>query len=179
MTIIMGLGNPGKKFKNTRHNAGFEVLDFFAKKNQFPDFEFSKKYDALISENENVILVKPQTFMNESGITAKKLMSNVNCQMLIVIHDDIDLPLGKLKIVKDRGFAGHKGVESIMQGVDSGGLIRFRVGIASDNQLAEKVVLKKFSREEQKVLDDVIEKTSEALKFLIENGVEKTMNKYN
>src|SRR3989344_9557063 len=145
MIIIMGLGNPGEKFKNTRHNVGFEALDFFAKKNNFPDFELSKKYDALISssfakasadkENENILLVKPQTFMNESGKTAKQLMKNKEAE-LVIVHDDIDLPLGKLKIIQERGAAGHKGIESIIQNVGNEGLIRFRIGIANNDQLA-------------------------------------------
>ena len=76
MVIIIGLGNPGEKFTNTRHNAGFTAVDFFAKKNTFPEFELSKKYHSLISEQNNVMLIKPQTFMNESGKAVKKLMEN-------------------------------------------------------------------------------------------------------
>src|SRR5204862_397488 len=102
MTIIVGLGNPGEKFKSTRHNAGFMAVDFFAKEKNFPDFEFSKKYNALISQKGDTLLAKPQTFMNESGKTVKAIMKNAANPILIVIHDDIDLPLGTLKIVKER-----------------------------------------------------------------------------
>src|SRR3989344_8513446 len=118
MIIIVGLGNPGEKFNNTRHNAGFMVVDFFAKKNNFPEFEFSKKYNALISEgtidNQEAMLVKPQTFMNESGYTAGLLVKHTKKAIVIVVHDDIDLPLGMFKIVVSRGPGGHKGVESVI-----------------------------------------------------------------
>ena len=110
MTIIIGLGNPGKKFEKTRHNVGFLVLDKFKEKNNFPDFEFSKKSNALLSENilnnEKVILVKPQTFMNDSGKAVKKIIEPYTLHpkpLIIVVHDDIDLPVGKIKIVKERG----------------------------------------------------------------------------
>ena len=92
MIIIVGLGNPGEKFNNTRHNAGFMAVDFFAKKNDFPEFEFSKKDNALISKKETILLVKPQTFMNESGVSVKKIVSSFKFQAssFIVVHDDID-----------------------------------------------------------------------------------------
>src|SRR3989338_2908928 len=117
MTIITGLGNPGEKFKHTRHNAGFMALDFFAKKNNFSEFKLSKKYNALISENvlndNKIMLIKPQSFMNESGLAVKKITTHYKLLTthLIVVHDDIDLPLGKIKFSKDSGAGGHKGVD--------------------------------------------------------------------
>lgn len=184
MIIIVGLGNPGEKFKNTRHNAGFMAIDFFAKKNNFPDFKLSKKYDSLISEKDSIILVKPQTFMNESGTAIKKITRPypIDANPLIIVHDDIDLPLGKLKIVKDRGPAGHKGVESIIKNVGNKNLIRFRIGIQSQKgkpKNPENFVIKNFTKEEKNSIDTTIEKTAEALDFFIENGLEKTMNEYN
>src|SRR5688572_19296136 len=113
MIVIVGLGNPGEKFDHTKHNAGFAVLDFFAKKKQLPDFEVSKKYHSLISKTNSVLLAKPQTFMNESGLAVKSILKNQKESTIIVVHDDIDLPLGKIKIVQERGSAGHKGIESI------------------------------------------------------------------
>ena len=120
MIIIVGLGNPGEQYKNTRHNVGFIAVDEFAKINNFPEFKLQKKSNTLVSEhtlgNEAVVLAKPQTFMNESGKSVKQLISNTEAKMadLVIIHDDIDLPIGKIKIIKDRGSAGHKGVESII-----------------------------------------------------------------
>ncbi len=108
MTLIIGLGNPGEKYKNTRHNIGFLVVDEFREKNNFPEFRLSKKFIALISEgvfnNEKMVIVKPQTFMNESGKAVKSIIKNIGRPGLpIIIHDDIDLPLGKIRIVKNRG----------------------------------------------------------------------------
>lgn len=191
-TIIIGLGNPGEKFEETRHNIGFMVLDKFVKENDFPNFELQKKFNALISENlvsnNKVILVKPQTFMNDSGKTAKELLKNKETEEtnLIVVHDDIDLPIGKIKIVKERGSAGHKGVESIINNIGNEGLIRIRLGIGAetfqqtkDKPKAMNVVLKKFSKEEENLIDETIIKTAEAINLFLSEGLEKTMNEYN
>ena len=186
MIIIVGLGNPGKKFEQTRHNVGFTAIDDFAKKNNFPEFKLQKKSNALVSErilgSKAVVLAKPQTFMNDSGKAVKQLMSNTKAKMadLVIIHDDIDLPVGKIKIVKERGSAGHKGVESIIKNIGNDGLIRFRIGIAGKNDLeAQKIVLKKFTPKEQKIINEVISKTADALDFLRKNGLEKAMNSFN
>jgi len=180
MIIIIGLGNPGEQYKNTRHNVGFMAVDKFAEKNNFPDFELQKKFKALISEKENILLAKPQTFMNESGKSVKKIIEKNNTESLIVIHDDIDLPIGKIKIVKERGSAGHKGVESIIENIGNEGLVRFRIGIGSGQKTeAINIVLKNFSATEQKIIDSTIEKTVDALNSFVADGLEKTMNKFN
>ncbi len=171
------MGNPGKKFEHTRHNAGFMVLDFLAQQNNFPDFELQKKSESLISENENVMLVKPQTFMNESG----KAIFDFRFQIadLIVVHDDIDMELGKMKFVKDSSSGGHKGVDSIIQAIGTKDFIRLKIGIATGDHKAEDVVLQKFNPQEQEILNEVIKKSAEALNYFIENGLEKTMNEFN
>ena len=108
MILIVGLGNPGIKYKRTRHNIGFRVLDEFQRENNFPDFKFFKKFNALIFEGnigrKKVILAKPQTFMNNSGQAVKNLTIHYSLPFinLIVVHDDIDLPLGKIRISKSR-----------------------------------------------------------------------------
>jgi PTH1 family peptidyl-tRNA hydrolase len=193
--IIIGLGNPGEKYKNTRHNVGFMAIDKFAKENNFPDFVIQKKSNAEISEkpfdlaqgDENIILVKPQTFMNESGKAIKKILENNPATDIIAVHDDIDLPIGKIKVVKERGSAGHKGVESIIQNIGNDGLIRFRIGIKPASvPLSEtsagntkEIVLEKFSTQEQELIDQTIEKTVNALNLFLKEGLEKTMNEYN
>ncbi len=183
-TIIIGLGNPGAKFEATRHNVGFMALNEFAKKNDFPEFKLQKKFEALVSEGiigENkIILAEPQTFMNESGKAVQKILKSMPDANLIVVHDDIDMPAGKIKIVEERGSAGHKGVESIIKSVGNQGLIRFRIGIAGQaDTKAKEVVLKKFSAEEQKTINETVVRVAEALNFFLENGLEKTMNTYN
>ena len=182
MTLIVGLGNPGEKFENTRHNAGFMAVDFFAKKNEFPEFELSKKNGSLISEKGKILLSKPQTFMNKSGLAVKKLIAQNKKADLIVIHDDIDLPLGRIKIVKNRGSAGHKGVESIIKAVGNKNLARIRVGIAplkGGAKAPENFVIKKFTEEEQKVINKTVKKISDALDAFVNKGIEKAMNEHN
>ncbi|MCX6718142.1 MAG: aminoacyl-tRNA hydrolase [Candidatus Staskawiczbacteria bacterium] len=187
MIIIIGLGNPGKQYKNTRHNVGFMAVDSFAEKNNFPEFKLNKKFNSLVSEGiieeEKILLAKPQTFMNNSGSAVKSLIRNSKFEIrnsIVVVHDDIDLPVGKIKIVQERGSAGHKGVESIIKSIGNNGLVRFRIGIAGNKKTdAMKVVLKNFSAEEKKTLDETIEKITEALDMFIKEGLEKTMNKFN
>jgi len=183
MTIIIGLGNPGEQYKKTRHNVGFMVVDAFAEKNNFLDFKLNKKSNALVSEGvigeEKILLVKPQTFMNESGSAVRALLKNKESK-IVVVHDDIDLPVGKIKIVKERGSAGHKGVESIINNIGNEGLTRLRIGIASDKKTkALSVVLKDFSLKEQETIDETIKKAVEALDMFLAEGLEKTMNKFN
>jgi len=180
MTIIIGLGNPGKKFENTRHNVGFMVIDEYAKKNNFPAFELQKKSNAFICEKDDTLLVKPQTFMNDSGKSVQALAKNYSNPLLVVIHDDIDLPIGKIKIVKERGSAGHKGVESIIEAIGNEGLVRFRVGIGAENKTeALKIVLKKFSPDEQKIINTMLEKITFAIDLFIKEGLDVAMNKFN
>jgi len=163
MTIIVGLGNPGGKYKNTRHNLGFRIVDEFAQENNFPNFRLAKKFNALVSEKEKVILAKPQTFMNNSGKSVKKITINYKLQTinLIIVHDDIDLALGKIRISKNRGSAGHKGVESIIKELGTKDFIRLRLGIHPQTTRepvpdTEKFVLRKFDKEEEKIIKEVI-----------------------
>lgn len=171
MFIIAGLGNPEKKYNNTPHNIGFEAIDGFAKKNDFPDFRLSKKINALISEKNNVILAKPQTFMNNSGLSIKKIIKWRSGLHLIIIHDDIDLPLGSFKIQKNRGSAGHKGVESIIKELGTQDFTRIRIGIHPQSRTldygTERYVLEKFSREDKKILKKVLSQVSLELENLI------------
>ena len=161
--IIVGLGNPGEKHKNTRHNIGFEIVDEFKEKNLFPEFKLSKKFKALISEKDNTILVKPQTFMNLSGRSVRAITSFYKTKELIVIHDDIDLVLGKIKISKNRGAGGHKGIKSIIEEIGKD-FTRIRVGIQPEKgkpNNVEKFVLQKFKKREIKqAIDEAIKKLS-------------------
>ncbi|MDP2664716.1 MAG: aminoacyl-tRNA hydrolase [bacterium] len=145
MQLIVGLGNPGKKYEKTRHNAGFMVLD-----------ELEKK------ELPQARLLKPDTFMNNSGGAVKKEMQKLKIknQSLIIIHDDIDIPLGKIKVSKGSGSAGHKGVESIIQSLGTKEFIRIRIGILPPEGKPEDVetfVLKNFKKEELSLLNTAIE----------------------
>jgi peptidyl-tRNA hydrolase, PTH1 family len=179
--IIVGLGNPGKKHEATRHNAGFLVLDKFQVKNDFPEFKLNKKLYAEISEgnfgSHPVLLAKPQTFMNESGKSVKKIAWPDQVENLIVVHDDIDLPAGSVKISKNSGPGGHNGVKSIIKDLGTEDFIRIRIGVLPEKKPTDtaKFVLQKFKKEEL----EIIEKAVLALEDLIETGLEATMNKYN
>jgi PTH1 family peptidyl-tRNA hydrolase len=191
MIIIIGLGNPGKKYEKTRHNLGFLIIENLKLKiENFSDWRYEKKFKAEISrgkiDNQKVILAKPQTFMNNSGKAVKLLTKTytLDPKNLIVIHDDIDLPLGKIKIVRNRGAAGHKGVQSIIDELGTKNFVRFRIGInpkpyTLDPKTLDKFVLQKFNKEEEKFLKEVIKKTVEAIEIAIKGGVEKAMSKFN
>lgn len=186
MITIIGLGNPGKKYNRTRHNIGFRVIEHFARENKFPAFKIIKKYNSLISKSklndEEVILAKPQTFMNNSGKAVKSLAKSykLKTKNLMIVHDDIDLALGKIKIMENRGSAGHKGVQSIINELDTQNFVRLRIGIKSElNIETEDFVLEKFKKEEEEIIKEVIKKSCFALKTATNEGVEKAMNEFN
>jgi len=191
MILIIGLGNPGKKFEKTRHNMGFRIVDEIATNFQFSIFNFQSIFNAKISQGkfrgQKIIIAKPQTFMNESGKAVKKLISNIQnlTSKLWVVHDDIDLPLGKIRIVKNRGSAGHKGVESIIRAINSKNFVRFRIGIKTKNKEkrtinnVEQFVLQKFNKDEEKIIKEVTQKTVEEIEFSLKEGLEKAMAKFN
>jgi len=184
--LIVGLGNPGTKYKNTRHNLGFLVIDKFQEKNNFPDFKTSKRFNALISKDKlngcEIILGKPQTFMNNSGISVKKLLSFFKPKELIVIHDDIDIPFGKIKIVKNRGSAGHKGIESIINTIKTKNFIRIRIGIQPKNEKIKNpsdFVTQVFKKEEKAKLKNILERATSAIEIILKEGLARAMETYN
>jgi len=158
--IIVGLGNPETKYKNTPHNIGFEAIDRIAKENNFPDFKLSKKFKAIISEKDDTILVKPETYMNNSGQSVAKLVKFYKTKDLTVIHDDIDLPLGKIRVSQNRGSAGHKGIESIIKELGTKDFKRIRIGVQPEEKPRnlEKYVLTKFKKgTEQLIVKEIME----------------------
>ncbi|MCD6232889.1 aminoacyl-tRNA hydrolase [bacterium] len=177
MFLIVGLGNPGKEYRKTRHNVGFLVLSKFHKKNNFSKFILSKKHNCLLSKGEvlekQILLAKPQTFMNNSGKAIKSILQYTKTPLtnLIIVHDDIDLPLGKIKISKNRGSAGHKGVQSIIDNLGTKDFTRIRIGIAPPKKIEriDKFVLENFSNKEKKILNKTIETTCELLPDIVAN----------
>lgn len=177
MKLIIGLGNPGKKYEKTRHNVGFMILEYL--KNNLTQYkinnwELSKKFNAEICgwtvNGEKIILVKPMTFMNQSGQSVQLIAQfyKVSTHDIIVVHDDKDLKLGQIKAQTNRGYAGHNGVKSIIDYIKSQDFLRIRVGIASSNEKKmkniSKFVLNKFSLFEKKTLENAIEKAMEEIK---------------
>jgi PTH1 family peptidyl-tRNA hydrolase len=167
MKLVVGLGNPGKKYDNTRHNVGFEFLDVLAKKNSL-EFRESKKFFSSLAElttsANNILYLKPETFMNNSGqaVRAVCIFYKLNPENVIVIHDDTDIPLGQYKIQTNRGAAGHNGVQSIIDSLGTKNFTRIRIGVAPQDAEGkirlESFVLEKFSKAEKETLQEVFSK---------------------
>lgn len=158
--VIIGLGNPGQEYKKTRHNAGFMAINTIAKKLDLAWIE-SKKFKACIAKNQNIILVKPQTYMNNSGQTTQAVISyfKLKPEALIIIHDDVDIDLGKIKTSINSRPAGHNGVKSIINCIGTKDFKRIRIGIKTtdlEKISTDKFVMQKFSASELKIIDKVI-----------------------
>jgi PTH1 family peptidyl-tRNA hydrolase len=196
MKIIVGLGNPGEKFEKTRHNLGFLVVESLRSKiKSFSDWKKSKKFLSEISggkiDSEKVILAKPQTFMNNSGKAIKLLTKSykLKAESLFVVHDDLDIPFGKIKISFGGGSAGHKGVQSIIDELETKNFVRFRIGIKPNSKFKmqnaklkfkiQNFVLEKFNKKEEKILKKVIEMACQAIEMVIKKGIEKAMSELN
>lgn len=180
MKIFIGLGNPGKKFESTRHNAGFLMLDKIQKDWELPDFAPEKKFQAEISRGkvneEDIFLIKPQTFMNLSGEIVRSVLDfyKLDADSIVVIHDDIDIPLGKFKIATDSSSAGHNGVQNIIENLGTKKFKRVRIGVGKTEEEKESCpisahdfVLGKFSSEEletiEKLYPEILEETKKLL----------------
>lgn len=186
MILIVGLGNPGAKYENTRHNVGFMAVDLLLKKLTSVErsvWEENKKFNCLMAKiDQELVLAKPLSFMNASGEAVGKLMRffKVTTFGLYVIHDDIDLSLGKIKITLGHGSAGHKGVDSIIENIKSNNFVRIRVGISSDKRLnTEKFVLSEFGEREKNKIKRAVKKAQEAMEFILKNGVERAASQFN
>ena len=185
---MVGLGNPGLKYEFTRHNIGFRIVDSLARDIEI-EFKRVKSYYSLISRgminNHKVMLVKPQTFMNLSGIAVNKVVSyyQIPHQDLLIVYDDLNLELGQVRIRKKGSAGGHKGIESIMQYLNSEDIPRLRIGIgnplANFNFDCVSYVLSSFNDDEKDKIKEVIQLSTEAVKTIIEDGFEKAMRKYN
>lgn len=184
MYIIVGLGNPGKQYENTRHNMGFLAVDLLAEKY---NIDVNKiKFKALVGEGriagQKVLLVKPQTYMNLSGEAVRQAMDfyKIDPEELIVIYDDIDIPTGTFRIRKKGSPGTHNGMRNIFQHIQTNDFPRIRVGIGSgkkDNLAG--YVTGGISKSEQEILADVLKNSADAAACIIEKGIDKAMNEYN
>ena len=178
MYLIVGLGNPEKKYENTRHNFGFRVLDLLAN-----GITLENKYNSQFLKLEDVILAKPQTYMNKSGEAIKEILNYYPDAQLIVIHDELDLPLGSIKIQKNASGAGHNGVQSIIDTLGTQNFIRIRLGI--DNPETRKdipgdaFVLQKFTTDEEKIVTEILEKAKNAIEAIQTQGLDIAQSKFN
>lgn len=195
MKLIIGLGNPGRTYINNRHNVGFQCVDVLSKKMNIPIDQ--RKAKASIGKGTigdyDIVLAKPRTFMNASGLAVQALRDKYKIKTadIVVIYDDLDLPLGKIRIRQVGSAGGHNGIKSIIQNLGSNEFTRIRVGIAplkNDNSISytdskgtrtPEFVLSNFNAEEKKVIKEACEKVSEAINSIVSEGIAVTMNKYN
>lgn len=192
MILIVGLGNPGEKYENTRHNLGFMAIDDLAQIYN-GKWKTEKKFDCqlaiidtkILGQEGKLILVKPLTFMNASGFAVSKLMSfyKIEPKNLWVIHDDLDIAPGKFKIKSKGGSAGHRGVSSIVEQLGTTEFVRFRLGIGRPFQPGEerleKYVLEGLSSKDMSDAKKGIKKVIQAITFALEEGVSAAQNRYN
>jgi len=178
MTIIIGLGNPGDKYKNTRHNIGFRILDLLAGGNNWEN-----KYDSQFIKTEEVVLAKPQAFMNKSGQAVAQILKFYPDAQLIVIHDDLDFPLRAIRIQKNVTSAGHNGVQSIIDETGTKDFIRIRLGIDNPETRGQTpgddFVLQKFTSSEEQIVKEILEKVKEAVDVIQTEGLEIAQSKFN
>ena len=184
MKLIIGLGNPGKEYENTRHNTGFMVLDRLSEKlniemtqNKFKGLYGKSKY-----KGEDVILLKPQTYMNLSGESVRQVMDffKINQEDILVIYDDLDLQMGTIGIRKSGSAGGHNGMKSIIQCVGSSEFARLRIGIKKEKEVDTiSYVLSKFSKKEMDSIVGIMLNMPNIIDNLLNNGVEYIMNHYN
>ncbi len=189
MILIIGLGNPGEKYQNSRHNLGFMVVDELARKIlplSKTKWEKNQKFNSqFIIFNSQFILIKPQTMMNASGFAVAKMANfyHIEPVEIWVVHDDVDLPLGKIKIRQGGAAAGHRGVESIIKQLRTDQFVRLRLGIGhpvrGGDKLVERFVLEKFSDQEKHEVKRMIKKAIQALEVALKKGLSKAMNQFN
>ena len=186
MFIIAGLGNPGKDYKNTRHNIGFDVIDVIAQKHNISVIE--KKHKAIIGkgviDGYKVILVKPQTYMNLSGESLREIIDYYKVdptEELIVISDDISLNPGNIRIRKKGSAGGHNGLKSIIQHLGTDGSMRVKMGVGEKPKgydLAD-YVLGHFTEDERKIMDEAAKSAEEAVRLMMQGDADAAMNKFN
>jgi len=183
--IIVGLGNPGEPYRLTRHNAGFWVVDAFAQRQGIAWKPYKRRAEIGRGRvgGEDVLVMKPLTFMNRSGEAVAPIWRSFcgGDERMIVVHDDLDLPFGRMKLRKGGGSGGHKGVESILEALDWDGFFRLKIGIGrpAEGQTPEAYVLSRFRPEELEGMPLVVSAAAEALETVVREGPERAMNRYN
>jgi peptidyl-tRNA hydrolase, PTH1 family len=194
MHYIVGLGNPGDTYENTKHNVGFMMLERFVEGAGLPSLHASKTYSGMMSEGayngKEVTVLLPHTYMNASGTAVRKLVPKDKIDSLLVVYDDIDIPIGELKVSYGRGDGGHNGIKSIIASLGTKDFARLRVGIASKSMWTGKpvrpkgealasYVLKRFSSSEIKSLEALSPTVTEAIGLFVVSGKDAVMNRYN
>ena len=183
MKLIVGLGNPGKKYEHTRHNMGFDVVDLFSELSQI-DID-KESFKGLVGRgkvfDEDVFLLKPQTFMNLSGESVREIVSyfKIPLEDIIVVYDDMALAPGKIRLRPGGSSGGHKGIQNIIDNLGSQEIKRIRVGIGEPTYDTIDYVLSKPTKEERVFIDEAIVNSANAIKDILKDNFDKAMTKYN
>lgn len=180
MKLIVGLGNPGKEYENTRHNIGFMALDNYLGKVDFKNKDNYAIYEKNIN-NQKVIFLKPLTYMNESGLAIRKIMDyyKIKIEDILIIYDEMDIEVGKLKIKKSGSSAGHNGIKSIIKHLGTEEFKRIRIGISKPKGDSIDFVLGKFNKQETEKINEVLNTVNNIIEDYIVLDFEKLMSKYN
>jgi PTH1 family peptidyl-tRNA hydrolase len=185
--LLVGLGNPGQRYENTRHNVGFDVVDAFVAANGGAAFrtKFSGLFCKLESGSETICVLKPQIFMNRSGESVQQASRffKVAAESILVVHDELDLPFGRIQLKKGGGEAGHNGLRSVSQALGTGSYLRLRVGIGrppSDFRgSGADYVLEAFAAAERPLLQQVLARARDAVGLVVDQGIDRAMNQTN
>ncbi|MEM7052103.1 MAG: aminoacyl-tRNA hydrolase [Acidobacteriota bacterium] len=179
--LVLGLGNPGEDYAATRHNLGFRVVDELARRRGLSPWRL--ECNSLVATEGEVFFAKPLTYMNRSGHAARCLVERHGFarDAVLVIYDEVHLPLGRLRLRPAGSPAGHRGMESVIAGLRSDGIARLRLGVAQDDAAADLVsfVLAPFDEDEQERVEKMIERAADACEGWLEGGVAAAMNRFN
>ncbi len=182
MYVVVGLGNPGKEYENTRHNAGFEAVNVIAKKYniEINRIKFKGSIGEGIIEGKKVILLKPSTYMNLSGESVREVMDfyKLDANDIIILYDDISLEVGRIRLRSKGSAGGHNGIKSIISHLGDE-FPRVKIGVGAPERDLVRHVLGKFSKEEAILMEKSTEKAAEAAISIIKEGISEAMNKYN
>lgn len=184
MKLIVGLGNPGKEYEKTRHNVGFNVIDLYLKENKLKlDKEkFNGKYTKTTINGEDVIFLEPQTFMNNSGESVQAIMKfyKININDILVIQDDLDMEIGKIKLKEKSSSGGHNGIKSIEEHLGTEDYKRLKIGISNNKDIDTKdYVLGKFSKDDREILENTYKTCIDIINDYFEMNFDLLMGKYN
>ncbi len=183
MRTVFGLGNPGRKYQNSRHNIGFIALDYIQNQFKIP-FRPGKGdyYFAEISiDGENILLIKPHTYMNRSGLAVVQVLESFGLDIkdILIVYDDFNLPFGTLRFRKKGSDGGHNGIKSILYHLETQYFDRLKIGIGDDFDNSVEFVLTPFSEDEQKLIKPVVEEAGKGIRVWIRDGIDQAMNDYN
>jgi PTH1 family peptidyl-tRNA hydrolase len=184
--LIVGLGNPGVKYRNTRHNVGFRVIDLWAKSLgvRLSGRRFGSRNTRTTFQDKPVMLLRPLTYMNESGKSIRECVDyfDLRAEDILVIHDDIDLPLGKIRVVRNGGAGGHKGILSVVHHLGTREFPRLKIGVGrprNDGESIEDYVLSSFYPDEKEIIQEVLQLAIRACEVFIAHGIDSAMNEIN